>query len=171
MKIVCSVFIFFSLSMVSPSEVQILSAKVGVNGLTCSICTRSVEMGLRRLDFVDSVVMSLENTDGEIYFRKDYPVNLEQLAKAIVNAGFSVRFVKIQFDLNHIELQETGSFVFQGQDFIWLDYKKTSGKEAVWLTLVGDAFLPKSEMKNWKSKMQNSSSDSKRGVYYVSSEG
>jgi cation transport ATPase len=113
MRISCSIILVLSLTLTISSKAQILSAKVGVNGLTCSMCTRSVEMSLRRLDFVDSVVMSLENTDGEIFFKENHPINLELLVKAVTNAGFSLRFLKIQLDLRDIEINESGLFVFK----------------------------------------------------------
>jgi cation transport ATPase len=171
MKICYSLLVFFSVALVIPSNGQMLSAKIGVNGLTCSMCTRSVEMSLSRLDFVDSVAMSLENTEGEIFFKQNVAINPEELAKAIVNAGFSVRFVKVQVDLNKIQLQENGSFDIHGQNYLWLDYKTIPGGESIWLTLVGDAFLPKAEMKTWKSKIERSANGSKRNIYHVSAQG
>jgi copper chaperone CopZ len=124
---------------------------VGVNGLTCSMCTRSVEMSLRRLDFVDSVVMSLETTEGRIFFKPNTPVNLNQLAKAVTNAGFSVRFLKLQITFDDIPLNSDGSFVFQGQPYQWLDFKDKV-KGAVALKLVDESFLPKKESTEWKKK-------------------
>lgn len=107
------------LSAVGSSRAGLKWADIGVNGLTCPMCTRSVEMSLMRLDFVDSVVMSLETTDGRIFFKKNMPINLNQVAKAVVNAGFSVRFVKLQMSFDDIPLNNDGSFVFQGQTFKW----------------------------------------------------
>jgi copper chaperone CopZ len=170
MNIIRLLLVFVPLSLAICSNAQIMAAKVGVNGLTCSICTRSVEMSLRRLDFVDSVVMSLENTDGLVYF-KNSPINLEQIAKAVVNAGFSVRFVSIQLDLNDIQIEENGSFAFQGSNFIWMDYKKPSEKKPVWFKLIGEPFVPKSEMKNWRGKIDKAPESDKPNNYYVSAEG
>jgi cation transport ATPase len=171
MKIVLSLLLIIFLSLTLAVKAQILSAKVGVNGLTCSMCTRSVEMSLRRLDFVDSVVMSLQNTEGEIFFNKNHPVDFESLAKAVVDAGFSVRFLKIRLDLNVIRLEESGAFAFQGQDFVWLDYDRNPGKKVAWFSLIGDTYLPKSEMKKWKNKIQNSANGTKRNVIHVNFEG
>ena len=81
------------------SKAGIQWVEVGVNGLTCSMCTRSVEMSIRKLEFVDSVVMDLETTEGRIFLRPNVPFNLGQIAKAIVKAGFSVQFVKIRLDM------------------------------------------------------------------------
>ena len=89
-------FIMSSLAISVDTFAGIKWIDVGVNGLTCSLCTRSVEMSIRRLDFVDTVMMSLETTEGRIYVKPDVPVNVEQIAKAVVNAGFSVRFIATQ---------------------------------------------------------------------------
>ena len=55
---------------------QFLSAEIGVDGLTCSQCQRSVEMGLRKLDFIDDVQVNLDHTDGKIIFKSDKKINL-----------------------------------------------------------------------------------------------
>src|SRR4051812_34474653 len=85
---------------------QFLWAEIGVDGLTCSACTRSVEMSLRKLDFVDSVVMNLEHTDGKIYFKKDQSVEPDKIAQAVVNAGFSVRFLKANFNFSGTQVKD-----------------------------------------------------------------
>lgn len=125
---------------------------IGVNGLTCSMCSRSVEMSLRRLDFVNNVVMSLETTEGRVFFKPDTPINFDQLAKAIVNAGFSVRFVKLELDFTDIPLTTDGSFIFQGQIYQWLDFQKDV-KGQVALKLVEENFLPAKERTEWKKKI------------------
>ncbi len=50
------------------SKAQFTSAELGVDGLTCSACTRSVELSIRKLDFVKDVQMNLDNTVGQITF-------------------------------------------------------------------------------------------------------
>lgn len=126
---------------------------IGVNGLTCSMCTRSVEMSVRRLSFVDSVVMSLEKTEGRVYVKQGDPINLKAIAKAVVDAGFSVRFLRVEFVFNDIEVNQDGSFLYQGQQYIWLDYKNGSAKGDVSLKLVDDYFLPHKESSVWKKRI------------------
>ena len=139
-------------------------ADIGVNGLTCSMCSRSVEMSLRRLDFVNDVQMSLETTEGRIFFNDDVPVNINDLAKAIVNAGFSVRFIKLEMTFDDITLNNDGTFVFHGQSFKWVDFQ-SKVKGPVSLKLVEQNFLPKKEGAEWKKKFTASKSDEK--VYHV----
>lgn len=124
---------------------------VGVNGLTCSMCTRSVEMSLKRLDFVKNVEMNLETTEGRIFFKEGTPIDLNALAKAVIDAGFSVRFLKLQLSFDDIPLKDDGSFVFQGQSYQWLDFQnKVNGPVA--LKLVDENFLPKKERVELKKK-------------------
>jgi hypothetical protein len=138
---------------------------IGVNGLTCSMCTRSVEMSLRRLEFVDSIIMSLETTEGRIYFRENTPINLNDIAKAITNAGFSVRFVKLQMSFDDISVDKDGSFIFQGQTYKWLDFPNKVD-ETVGLKLVDENFLPKKESAELKKKFAALKSDDKK-VFHV----
>jgi copper chaperone CopZ len=130
---------------------------IGVDGLTCSMCSRSVEMSLRRLDFVDSVAMSLEKTEGRVYFNPTTPVNFDQLAKAVVNAGFSVRFVQIEFSFNDITVSNDGHFSYLGQAYEWLGFKNQMTQGAVTLKVVDENFLSKKERLQWKKKVSASS--------------
>jgi cation transport ATPase len=151
-----SVFLFLAASISSIAGVK--WADIGVNGLTCSLCSRSVEMSIRRLDFVDSVVMSLETTQGRIYFKKNAPIDFKQLAKAVVNAGFSVRSLHIDFILDDINIDSKGTFTFQGQEFEWLNFVQKNVTHQVLLRIVDEGFLPKKESAQWKKKFNDSSS-------------
>jgi len=140
---------------------------IGVNGLTCSMCTRSVEMSIRRLDFVDTVVMSLEKAEGRIYFESNLPVNFEQIAKAVVNAGFSVRFIKVQFNFNDIEIGPDGLFSYQGQLFKWIDFKIKPDETQVALKLIDEGFLPKKESTQFKKKINSSKAPATQKILHV----
>lgn len=151
---------------IAPSVAGLKWADVGVNGLTCSMCTRSVEMSLRRLDFVDRVEMSLEATEGRIFFRPDTPLDLNAIARAVVNAGFSVRFLRLQMSFEDIAVESDGSFRFQGQFFKWIGFSG-SEKASVALKLVGDNFLPKRENAEWKKQIAQSGSGEQKVLYVV----
>ena len=138
---------------------------IGVNGLTCSLCTRSVEMRLMRLGFIDSVSMSLEKTEGRVYFRSNEPIFLNEIAKAVVDAGFSIRFVRLEFNFDDVNVEADGSFTFQGKNFLWLDYPGLA-KGNVSLKLVDEAFLPRKESSSWKKKIESTKTSGQR-VYHV----
>jgi hypothetical protein len=139
---------------------------IGVDGLTCSACTRSVEMSVSRLFFVDSVVMNLEKAEGRIYLKEGDPINLKAIAKAVVNAGFSVRFLKVEFNFSDVAVNHDGSFNYQGQPYIWLDYKDGLAKDNVPLKLVDEDFLPRKESPVWKKKIGSNSAAAQK-IFHV----
>jgi len=126
---------------------------VGINGLTCSLCARSVDRSISRLEFVDSVTMSLENTEGRIYVKGVELIDMRRIAKAITDAGFSVRFVRLQFDFRDVPVDKDGLFNFKGQRYQWLRFKNTPSLKDVALTLIDEGFLPKKESNQWKKKL------------------
>lgn len=75
-------------------QAQFTQAEVSVNGLTCSQCSRSVEMALKRLDFIAKVEMDLQQPAAHIVFKKGKAIDFSKLAAAVRDAGFSVRAVK-----------------------------------------------------------------------------
>lgn len=145
------------------ASIQYIS--IGVNGLTCSMCTRSVEMSIRKLDFVDRVVMDLENTEGVVYLKRDGNVDLRKVAKAITNAGFSVRFMRIQVDFNSPVTDVC--FSIGPDSFQLIGESKTPVGVKADLILVGDEFMPKKEFAALRKQMVEKC-PSKNG-YYVSS--
>jgi len=100
------------------SHAQILSAKVGINGLTCSQCSRSVEMQLRKLSFVKDVDMDLGQTEGTLQFRKGSDIDFSKIAKAVKDAGFSVRFLSTEIDMQQVAITQDGFKI--GNDFYFV---------------------------------------------------
>ncbi len=72
---------------------QIKSAVVSINGLTCSQCSKSVEMQLKKIAFIESINMDLKTTTASITFKKNNTIDMFKVAKAVENAGFSVEKV------------------------------------------------------------------------------
>lgn len=152
--------ILFLFVTVSACSAAIRYVSIGVDGLTCSMCTRSVEMSVRKLDFVDSVVMDLVNTEGRVYIKKNADADFRRIARAITNAGFSVRFIRFLADFN----DSTGCFIIGNNQFQWIaEGLPKSGEE---LTLIGDEFMPHKEALAYRKKLSTSCPAGKP-VYYV----
>ena len=77
---------------------QFKSVEMGIDGLTCSMCSRSVEMSLFKLDFIDRVEMDLNSNRSEIFFNEGMYVSIDKIAQAVIDAGFSVAYLNALFD-------------------------------------------------------------------------
>ena len=161
---------FFSVIILTSSvdlSAQFKSAEIGVDGLTCSACTRSVEMSIRKLDFVQDVEMNLEHTQGKITFKPNAKVNIEKVAKAVVNAGFSVRYLSAIFSFTNVGVKDDYCFSFEGDQyqFIKTGVKMLSGETT--LKFLGKEFLSRKEYKIMEPDLKPVCDKSTGAVFYV----
>ena len=132
---------------------QISDVHIGVNGLTCSQCTRNVEMSLRKLSFVQDVKMDLQHTDGIVTLKSGTRFDANAIAKAVRAAGFSLRFLKANIDIAGIPSSDKGCFFLNGDSYQIVPIATASyaGNEPV--QFVGESFLPPGEWKKWKPQL------------------
>ena len=176
----CSLAGLFLLSSFTTSA-QFVSAEIGVNGLTCSACTRSVEMSIRKLDFVQDVQMDLENTKGTITFKPGTKIDIEKVAKAVINAGFSVRYLNAVFKTdNTIQVSDNYCFAYGDDTYQFIKVTATPEqdsqyhsflqqlflKDNVTLKFLGKEFLPSTDYKKWKADLKSQCTGAKN-LYYV----
>src|SRR2546421_9582221 len=93
--------LFFALTATANVNAQLISADIGVNGLTCSMCARGTEETLKRLDFIDSIDVDLNTLVAHLHFKKNMTVPVEALINAVEDAGFSVRDIVAVFNFNN----------------------------------------------------------------------
>lgn len=140
--------------------------KIGVNGLTCSQCTRSVEMSLRKLDFVQDVTMDLAHTEGVIRFRTGAHVDLSKIALAVHDAGFSLRSMHATMDIGPDPLP--GNCLNMGSDlFVFLNHPPPPEQSSFQVQLIGEKFLLKKDLKRWKPLMKHDCGNVAGKTYYV----
>ena len=130
---------------------QYTSARIGVNGLTCSACTRSVEMSIRKLPFIENVEMNLENTDGILKFKKGQEVDIFKIAQAVVDAGFSVRFLNADYTFSNTNITDR-KYNENGYSFYLV--RKTPLKKENTLRFIGRPFKLKKNSQNIKLNFQ-----------------
>jgi copper chaperone CopZ len=61
-----------------------------VTGLTCSMCSFSVQKSVEKVYFVKNIEANIEDTTFEIEFKKDYYVDFFALQNAVEDAGFFI---------------------------------------------------------------------------------
>lgn len=119
---------------------QVLSATIKVNGLTCSQCSRSVDMQLRKLDFVASVEMNLQETVAKVFFKKNSNVDFYKLAKAVDDGGFSVGSLMAFVDFSAISIENENCFKIKNNAFILTNPKEERSNNVVQIKFLGKEF-------------------------------
>lgn len=138
------------------ANAQFQSAVIGVDGLTCSACSFATQKSLLELKSVDSVDMQLEKNTATVYFKKGEKVNVKDLAKKVVDAGFSVRSITATLKVKELEVSPDYCWNYEGDQYHFIKLeapKKISGE--VQLTFVGEKYMPGKEFKKWKMYFKN----------------
>ena len=131
--------------------------EIGVDGLTCSACSRSVEMSIRKLSFVDSVSMNLENTRGKISFKKGEKVEIEKIAKAVTDAGFSLRSLYAGINITELNVSNDYCWTFENSAYHFIKISESKQfKGFITIKFIGEKYMPHKEYKDWKSYCTNS---------------
>lgn len=80
------------------TQAQVTKVYLQASGLTCSMCSNSINKALKTLDFIDKVDADIKNYTFEISFKANSIVDFDKIKKKVEDAGFSVSdFVAILF--------------------------------------------------------------------------
>ena len=154
MKVIFYILLFAFSSL----NAQFINARIGVNGLTCSACSRSVEISLRKLPFVDSLQMDLKKTEALVFFKKGTKVDMERLAKAVSDAGFSVRSLQAAYHFVNTEVTENTCLSLGGDNFQFVKTAKKSLNGIVQLKFIGSKYMSKTDYNAWSALLKSSCS-------------
>lgn len=147
--------LILSLCIIFQAHAQFETVYLGVNGLTCSQCSRTVEMSIRKLDFVADVQMNLEHTEGKVILKKNKKADIEKIAQAVVNAGFSVRYLQADLVVDNSVTTSGSCFNYQGDQYIFTATPKAPVKGTIKMTFIGRKFMPKNDFKKVEAHMND----------------
>ena len=154
-----------------PALAQFERAEIGVNGLTCSQCSRTVEMSLRKLDFVADVEMNLEHTEGKITFRKNSRPDMDRIAQAVIDAGFSLRYLNAEItDINKVaEMTSKSCIDLDHNIYVFTEPLGIYTGKIAKLKFIGKKFLSKNEFRKMEQYMSQSCGNtaSNGKIYHV----
>jgi len=145
--------LFCSFALSAPAQVR--HFELGVNGLTCSACSRTVEVSLRKLPFVKDVQMNLEHTEGQIFFKDNTNIDIAKIAKAVVDAGFSVRYLRGSYAVNNLSISPGNCIEVFGNKFVFVKSADKTLNGAVTLQFIGDKYMPRKEAKQWQPLLKD----------------
>ncbi len=149
------------------ADAQFQAAYIGVNGLTCSQCSRTVEMSIRKLDFVADVQMNLEHTEGKIILKKDKKADMEKIAQAVIDAGFSVRYLYADLLIDKSVIASGACINYKGDLYVITNASSVPPAGTVKLTFMGKKYMPKNSLKKMQPATENKCGNVAGKTYYV----
>jgi copper chaperone CopZ len=152
LKIIITISAFFFLS--EGVHAQFKKATLQASGLTCAMCTRAINNSLEELPFVETVKADIKNSAFNIVFKSDKKVDIDQLKKAVEDAGFSVAKLKVTANFSNTSVSNDQHILLEGNTFHFLNVKNQVLNGDREITLVDKNFLTAKEFKKFSNATQ-----------------
>ena len=92
--------LLIALAIYTASSAQVLQVNLEASGLTCSMCSNSINKSLKTLDFVERVEPDIKKYEFKIFFKPNSNVDFDLIRRKVESAGFAVSsfYADIRFD-------------------------------------------------------------------------
>ncbi len=130
---------------------QIKSATLTASGLTCSMCSKAIFKALSKVSFVQKVNADIEDSKYQISFKPGANVVLDDLKKAVENAGFSVASLQVTAAFPPTQIKKDTHIEYSGAiyHFVNVPDETISGDQT--FRIVDKNFLPEKEFNRYAS--------------------
>ena len=112
-------FVFAILSV----QAQVKKADLQASGLTCSMCSNSINKALKTIDYIESVRANIQTSSFSIIFKEGAKVNLDDLKMKVEDAGFSVANLTVTINFDHASIANDEHLNVEGMFFHFLNVK------------------------------------------------
>ena len=142
-------FIAATLFAATSSFAQIKSATLKASGLTCSMCSKAIFKSLQKVSFIQSVDPNIEGSTYAITFKANSKVVLDEVKKAVENAGFSVASLQVTASFPKTEIANDAHVNLGGTNLHFLNVKAQTIQGDKTFTVVDKSFIAAKESKRY----------------------
>lgn len=108
--LIAGVFLLVS----TPSQAEIKSMSLQIDGLSCPFCALSLEKKLKSVSAVATVDVHLKKAITDLTFKSGNQLDLSAIRKAVKEAGFTLKDVEITVE-GTVKQEKDGFFVIESQ--------------------------------------------------------
>jgi copper chaperone CopZ len=137
--------------LVSSSNAQFTKATLQATGLTCAMCNNAINKSLKTVAFVESVKSDISTSSFDITFKPGATVDIDQVKKAVTDAGFSIGSLKLTGDLGHLSLTKDKHVEIGNSMFHFLDTDKENIDGVQTITVVDKDFVTQKQFKKFSA--------------------
>jgi copper chaperone CopZ len=157
-------FFFLIASIISfAANAQVTKVSIQASGLTCSMCSNSINKSLKSIDFVDNVIPNIKTSTFEITFKPGAKVDFEQLKKKVEDAGFAVANFVAAVNFSNIQAKSNQPVKVGDKTFYIINGKDQPLNGNTQVKIIDKGFVPGKEFKKYTLATSNPG----KGVYNV----
>jgi copper chaperone CopZ len=126
------------------ANAQVQKVNLQASGLTCAMCSKAIYKAVSAISFVDTVFVNIEASTYDIRFDKEATPQFDRIAKAVVDAGFSVANLTLIVNFDKQAVDKNGLFTMDGINYKLMGTPPATLKGSKKMQLVGKQYmLPK----------------------------
>lgn len=129
------------------TQAQVSQVSIQASGLTCSMCSNSINKSLLKLDFVKKVDANIKNSTFDITFKPNSNVDFDKLKKKVEDAGFFVASFYATIHFDNTVVANDAHVIVNGTTFHFLNIKDQSLNGDVTLRVLDKGFVTAKEYK------------------------
>ena len=143
--------ILLAIIVAFPSFGQFTKARLQATGLTCAMCSNAINKALQTRSFIQSVHSDIKNSAFDIVFKEGTDVDIDEIRKAVEDAGFAVGNLKLTGNFNGIKVENDKHVQIGRQYFHFVDVTSQvlDGEKTV--TIVDKDFLTAKQFKKYSA--------------------
>ena len=127
------IFLIAAVLFSAALHAQVSKVSLQASGLTCSMCSNSINKSLQSLQYVDKVMSDIKTSTFNISFKPGANVNFDQLKKKVEDAGFFVANLKAVIQFNDLLIEKDNHYNVAGMNLHFLNAagQKLSGEQTI----------------------------------------
>ncbi|MEJ7736731.1 MAG: heavy-metal-associated domain-containing protein [Chitinophagaceae bacterium] len=133
---------------------QFSSAVLQASGLTCAMCSKAINNSLEELAFIQSVKPDIKNSAFNIQFKSGDQVNIDELRKAVEDAGFAIAKLRLSGRFDRVGVKNDEHVQLGSNTFHFLNVKDQTLDGNKQITIVDKSFLTIREFRKYSSASQ-----------------
>ncbi len=145
------------------AHAQITKVSLQASGLTCSMCSNSINKSLQTIDFVAQVHPNVQTSTFNISFKPGSYVDFDKIKKKVEDAGFTVANFVATIHFDNLQIKDDQPVKLDDKTFYFLHPKEQSLNGEQQVRIVDKGFISGKEYKKNAARITNSG----KGIYNV----
>ncbi len=155
------VLLFIAIAFSVATNAQVTKVSLQASGLTCSMCSNSINKALKTLDFVLDVDADIKTYTFEISFKQNTDIDFDMIRKKVENAGFSVVSFVAAILFNDVQVISGQPVTIADKTFLFINMKDQPLDGVKKIKILDKGFVSPREYK------RNAFPVSSPGTYYA----
>lgn len=144
-----AIVLFIAIALSVATKAQVTKVSLQASGLTCSMCSNSINKALKTLDFVDKVDADLKTYTFQISFKANSNVDFDKIKMKVEKAGFSVSGFVATIHFDNVQLKNSGPVTIGDKAFVFVNVKDQSLNGVKQVKVLDKGFVSPKEYKSY----------------------